>query len=71
MASMRGVYQAACEFLENDIDGLIELQKRVAGTPTESAMKVLDVESYQEIERTYSQEAARRLDTSDGFGSRS
>lgn len=67
MASMRGVYQAALEFKEKDIGGLIELQKRLAGTPTQSAMKVLGVDRYQEIERRYSPEAGKRLDDSEGF----
>jgi len=68
MASMRGVYEAASAFREKDIGGLIELQQRIAGTPTESAMKVVGVDLYQQIERRYSPEAGRRLDSSEGFG---
>jgi isocitrate lyase len=66
-ASMHAVYQAAQEFKKYGIEGLAALQRRVAESPAISAMKVLGVPRYLDIERRYSARWTGLLNASKGI----
>lgn len=68
LAAMHAVYQNALEFKNSDpVQAMIKLQAMIKDSPVASAMKVLDVERYQEVDRKYSPLAEEKQKTSEGF----
>lgn len=64
------VLKSAKEFrIEDPIEAMKEMQRKVAGTSAASIMKVMGVERYQEIERKYHPGIAEKQKTSEGFKS--
>jgi isocitrate lyase len=67
MAAMAAVFVSAEEFQRDEVSGLRILRARVKGLPTESVMKVVGVDSFQELEERYDPKAKDRIEQSEGF----
>lgn len=68
VAANLAVDETAKEFLhKGPFAALADLQKKAKGTPAESIMKLVGADTAQDLERRYSADARKRIETSDGF----
>lgn len=68
LAAMFAENKTALMFKNDPVDGLRRLQAGLGAAPTASAMEVMNVKNYQQIEAKYSKNARKKLEESkDGF----
>lgn len=66
--SVKAVSESAREFKRDPIEAMRLLKRRVAGTPAESIMKLVNVDKYLANERKYDPRGFEKQSESDGFG---